>query len=126
MSKRELRYYCCACGEPNELNYEIPVAPQINQVTITCKNCSDKTHVLLTKCPKCQEAMQYFHSDMDFLNEIRTLSRTYVKLILGIKESLAGFISEFNVPLPKKWTVKLNCECGEEYTAEIPLPQIEA
>ena len=32
-------------------------------------------------------------------------------------------VEEFKVTLPKRWTVKLACECGNEYTTEIPLPQ---
>ncbi len=125
MTRPGLRYYCCACGEPNDLNYDIPLAPQLNQVQIACNNCGDKTHVLLTKCPKCEGALQYFHSDLDFMNEIRTLARTYVTLIGGIRDSLSEYISEFNVPLPRRWTVRLDCECGETYMAEIPLPQLD-
>ena len=61
---------------------------------------------------------------LDFPEEIKSLSSAYVKLLSGVRDSLKDHIKEFNVPVPKRWSVKLNCECGEEYSAEIPLPQL--
>jgi hypothetical protein len=103
---------------------EVPLAPELERSEIKCKNCSDVTHLLVTACPDCKQAFRYFLSDLDFPNEITQLSAAYVKLIEGIRDSIANHIDEFNVPLPGKWSVKLSCECGKEYQAEIPLPKI--
>ena len=119
-----LRYYCYVCGHSNDLKLDVPLAPELERSEITCEKCQDVTHLLVTACPDCQKAFRYFLSDLDFPNEITQLSAAYVNLIEGIRNSLADYIDEFNVPLPGKWSVKLNCECGKEYQAEIPLPKI--
>ncbi|MCK4484211.1 MAG: hypothetical protein KAU89_05265 [Candidatus Thorarchaeota archaeon] len=56
---------------------------------------------------------------------MKRLAETYVKLIAGIRESLSDHIAEFNVPVPKRWTHLLECECGHLYNVEIPLPQLD-
>ncbi|MHA1494897.1 MAG: hypothetical protein ACTSRQ_12865 [Candidatus Thorarchaeota archaeon] len=72
----------------------------------------------------CKEAFKYFLSDLDFPHELTTLAEVYVKLIRGIKNSLTEVVDEFKVPLPKRWSVKLDCQCGKAYNVEIPLPQL--
>ena len=124
MPELPLRYYCYVCGHSNELKLDVPLAPKLERNEIKCENCGDVTHLLLTACPECQKAFRYFLSDLDFLEEIKTLSSAYVKLIEGIKSSLADHIKDFKVPVPGRWSVKLNCECGKEYSAEIQLPQL--
>jgi hypothetical protein len=124
MPKLPLRYYCYVCGHENDLEMDIPLAPEIKRSEIKCSNCEDVTHLLLTACPKCQSTFRYYLSDLDFPEEIVSLASVYVKLLAGVRDSLKDHIKDFNVPVPKKWSVKLNCECGEEYTAEIPLPQL--
>ena len=121
MQELSLRYYCYVCGHPNELNPKIPEAPKMTQVDIACEKCGDTTHVLLTSCPACKKEYRYFLSDLDFPEELRSLSKSYVKIIEGIKESLADYVEEFKVPVPKKWTVHLECSCGQEYDAELSL-----
>ncbi|MFW9964396.1 MAG: hypothetical protein ACFFCX_12570 [Candidatus Sifarchaeia archaeon] len=124
MPKLPLRYFCYVCGHSNDLELDVPPAPKIERDQIKCGNCGDVTHLLLTACPKCEKTFRYFLSDLDFPTEIVTLSDAYVKLIDGVRNSLKDHIKEFNVPVPKRWSVNLNCECGEEYTAEILLPQL--
>ena len=124
MPELPLRYYCYVCGHQNDLKLKVPLAPEIDRDEIKCSNCGDVTHLLVTACPKCESAFRYFLSDLDFPEEITALSDAYVKLLTGVRDSLKDHIKEFNVPVPKKWSVKLNCECGEEYSAEIPLPQL--
>ncbi len=124
MPKLPLRYYCYVCGHSNDLELDVPLAPAIERDEIKCQNCGDVTHLLLTACPKCEKSFRYFLSDLDFPTEIVALSEAYVKLIDGVRSSLKNYIKEFNVPVPKRWSVTLNCECGEEYTAEISLPQL--
>ena len=124
MPKLPLRYYCYVCGHKNDLEMDIPLAPEINRSEIKCSNCEDVTHLLLTACPNCQNTFRYYLSDLDFPEEIVSLAGVYIKLLAGVRDSLKNHVKDFNVPVPKKWSVKLNCECGEEYTAEIPLPQL--
>lgn len=124
MPELPLRYYCYVCGHSNDLKLDVPLAPKLERSEIKCEKCSDVTHLLVTACPECQKAFRYFLSDLDFPEEITTLSSAYVKLIEGIKNSLKDHISDFKVPVPGRWSVKLNCECGNEYTAEIQLPQL--
>ncbi|OLS31137.1 MAG: hypothetical protein ThorAB25_05070 [Candidatus Thorarchaeota archaeon AB_25] len=124
MPKLPLRYYCYVCGHTNDLKLNVPLAPKIERDEIKCANCGDVTHLLLTACPKCEGAFRYYLSDLDFPQEIVSLAEAYVKLLTGVRDSLKDHIKEFNVPVPKKWSVNLKCECGEEYTAEIPLPQL--
>jgi len=124
MPELPLKYFCYVCGHENDLSLNIPLAPDMSREEITCSNCSDVTNLLLTSCPECKEAFKYFLSDLDFPNELTTLADVYVKLIRGIKTSLSEVIDEFKVPLPKRWSVKLDCQCGKEYTVEIPLPQL--
>ncbi len=125
MPELPLRYFCYVCGHQNDLILNMPLAPEMRREEITCPNCGDVTNLLLTACPHCKSAFKYFLSDLDFIQEISSLADVYVGLMSGIKKSLTGVVDEFNVPLPKKWSVKLECRCGEEYSAEIPLPQIE-
>jgi hypothetical protein len=66
--------------------------------------------------------VKYFLSDLDFPLEVQHLAQAYVDIIQSIKDSLADYIEEFTVPLPKRWSVSLDCSCGKIYTAEIPLP----
>lgn len=124
MPELPLRYYCYVCGHQNDLKLEVPLAPKIDRDEIKCVNCGDVTHLLHTACPECQKAFRYFLSDLDFPEEIAALSDAYVRLIAGVRDSLKEHITEFKVPVPKRWSVNLNCECGKEYSAEIPLPQL--
>ena len=124
MPKIDLRYYCYICGHPVDLNPVVPAAPNISQVEVHCSNCGDGTHLMLTSCPDCAKGVKYLLSDLDFPEEVLRLSNAYVQLIGGIKESL-NEVAEFNVPLPKRWSVRLTCECGKVYSAEIPLPQLD-
>lgn len=125
MPKLPLRYFCYVCGEQNNLTLDMPLAPEMSREEITCPKCGDITNLLLTACPHCKNAFKYFLSDLDFIKETSTLAGVYVKLIGGIKTSLKGVVEEFAVPLPKRWSIKLECRCGEEYSAEIPLPKLE-
>ncbi len=115
-------YYCYVCSHNNRISAEIPKAPEMKEIEVTCEKCSDQTHILVTSCPSCESGIKYFLSDLNFPEEIRRLAEAYVSVIQGIKDSLADYIEEFNVALPKRWTVKLKCTCGDGYTAEIPLP----
>ena len=122
MVKKSFGYYCYVCGHQNKITPDTPKAPKMKKHEVECSNCHDKTHILVTSCPKCDEGVKYFLSDLDFPEEVRRLAQAYVGLIKGIKDSLAGYIEEFDVPLPKRWSVSLDCKCGNTYTAEIPLP----
>jgi hypothetical protein len=124
MPKIDLRYYCYVCGTAKDLTPNAPLAPAMSQIEVICDNCQDGTHILITACPKCKKGVKYFLSDLDFPEEVTRLSGAYVNLIGEIKKSLSEVVEEFNVPLPKRWSAKLVCECGERYTAEIPLPQL--
>ena len=124
MPELPLKYFCYVCGHQNDLTLNIPVAPKMSRDEITCSNCGDVTNLLSTSCPECKEAFKYFLSDLDFPRELTTLADVYVKLIRGIRTSLSEVIEEFKVPLPKRWSVKRDCQCGKEYTVEIPLPQL--
>lgn len=124
MPELPLKYFCYVCGQQNDLTLDIPLAPDMSREEITCSNCGDVTNLLLTACPKCKKAFKYFLSDLDFPQELTSLADTYVKLIRGIKKSIEGVVEEFKVPLPKRWSVKLDCQCGHEYTVDILLPQL--
>ncbi|MHA2423624.1 MAG: hypothetical protein ACXAEF_02480 [Candidatus Thorarchaeota archaeon] len=122
MAKKSFSYHCYVCGKQNQVEPDIPKAPKMMKHLVECTNCNDKTHILVTSCPKCDEGVKYFLSDLDFPEEVQHLAHTYIELIQGIKDSLAEYIEEFDVPLPKRWSVSLDCNCGNTYTAEIPLP----
>ncbi len=122
MADLSFTYYCYVCGHKNRVSPEIPKAPSMKEHKVICENCQDMTHILVTSCPTCNNGVKYFLSDLDFPEEVRRLAEAYVKIVKGIKESLSEYIQEFNVALPKRWTVKLQCTCGENYLAEIPLP----
>jgi hypothetical protein len=124
MPELPLRYFCYVCGHKNDLTLDIPVAPEMSRNQLTCPECGDVTNLLLTACPHCRETFRYLLSDLDFPHEMTTLADAYVRIIKGIKNSLSGVVKEFDVPLPKRWSVKLDCQCGKEYTVEIPLPQM--
>ncbi len=123
MQELNLRYYCYVCGHPNELKPKVPEAPEMRQEDIACEQCGDTTHVLLTSCPSCKQEYRYFLSDLDFPEELNSLAKTYLKIIEGIKESLQGHVEEFEVLVPKRWSVHFECSCGEEYDAELQLPK---
>ena len=123
MLKVPFSYYCYVCGAKNEIEPEVPEAPKMKEYDVVCSQCEDRTHILITACPKCKKGVQYFLSDLDFPEEITRLGGAYVKLIEAIKNGIKDHVEEFEVPLPKRWTVGLECSCGEKYTAEIPLPQ---
>jgi len=122
MTTKTFSYYCYVCGHQNQVTPSIPKAPEMKKHQIECEQCHDRTHILVTSCPKCEEGVKYFVSDLDFPEEVQHLSKVYVLLIKGIKESLADYIEEFSVPLPEKWSVPLECSCGTKYKAEILLP----
>jgi hypothetical protein len=124
MPELPLKYFCYVCGEQNDLTLAIPIAPEMSREEITCSSCGDITNLLLTSCPECKAAFKYFLSDLDFPHELTSLAEVYVKLMKGIKNSLTDVVEEFKVPLPKRWSVKLDCQCGKSYNAEIPLPQL--
>jgi hypothetical protein len=119
-----LRYICSVCGEAQEFDPNIPPAPNYVQVEVKCENCKNETHLLITSCPECEESYRYFQSDLDFPAEILGLAGVYVKIIQQIKNSLAEHIEEFDVPVPKRWSAKLECDKGHEFTVEISLPQL--
>jgi hypothetical protein len=121
----DIRYHCYVCGKEIGLKPVIPVAPNISQVEVKCEECGNSTHLLLTSCPKCKQGIKYFLSDLDFPEEVARLSGAYVSLISGIRNSLKDVVEEFDVELPKRWSAKLVCGCGERYTAEITLPQLD-
>ena len=122
MVSKTFNYYCYICGHNNQISPNVPKAPKMDKQLIQCKECGDTTHILVTSCPSCDEGIKYFLSDLDFPEEVQHLSKAYVLLIKGIKDSLADYIEEFEVPLPERWSVPLECDCGAKYTAEIPLP----
>jgi hypothetical protein len=124
MPELPLRYFCYVCGHQNDLTLDMPVAPEMSRNQLTCPECGDVTNLLLTACPHCNNAFRYFLSDIDFPHEMTTLADAYVRIIRGIKNSLSGVVKEFDVPLPKRWSVKLDCQCGKDYSVEIPLPQM--
>jgi hypothetical protein len=124
MPELPLRYFCYVCGHQNDLILDMPIAPEMSRNQLTCPKCGDVTNLLLTACPHCNKAFRYFLSDLDFPHEMKSLADAYVRIIKGIKDSLSGVVKEFNVPLPKRWSVKLDCQCGKDYTVEIPLPQM--
>ena len=124
MPKIPFNYHCAVCGYKNRIESEVPLAPGMTQFDFKCESCGDKTHLLMTICPECGVDLRYFQSDLDFIGEVQKLSETYVTLIRGIRDSLSDYIKEFDVPLPKTWSVKLDCGCGHSYTAEIDLPQM--
>ncbi|TFF91134.1 hypothetical protein EU545_05445 [Candidatus Thorarchaeota archaeon] len=124
MADHELTYFCNVCGDKTVTSLGVPVAPEMVQLEIQCEKCANKTHLLVTKCPQCRQVVKYFASDLDFPAEVRNLAKAYLSLIAGIKMKLEGIVEQFNVPVPKKWSVKLECPCGHDYTAEIPLPVI--
>jgi hypothetical protein len=124
MPELPLRYFCYVCGHKNDLILDIPVAPEMSRNQLKCPECGDVTNLLLTACPHCKEAFRYFLSDLDFPQEMTALADAYVRIIRGIKNSLSGVVKEFDVPLPKRWSVKLDCQCGKDYTVEVPLPQL--
>ena len=125
MPKLPLRYFCYVCGNPNDLKLKVPDAPKLDRQQVKCTQCGDVTHLLVTACPECKKAFRYFLSDLDFPAEILSISQVYVDLISGIKKSLKDHIEDFNVPVPKKWSVDLECECGHKYSAEIELPKLK-
>ncbi|MEM2141887.1 MAG: hypothetical protein QXS20_03480 [Candidatus Thorarchaeota archaeon] len=120
-----LSYFCSVCGNEISESVDIESAPAITQRQIECPKCGDKTHLLLTYCPKCNESIRYFVSDLDFNAELLCVADSYVRLIRGIRDSLSGQLAEFVVPLPKRWSIKLRCDCGNEYSVGIPLPQMD-
>ncbi len=124
MPEFDVRYYCNVCGAGQTETVDIPPAPKMIQREVTCEKCGDKTHLILTSCPNCGRTFKLFVSDLDFVGEIQQLSNTYVRLIAQIRDSLADFVKEFSVPVPRRWSVRLSCSCGHDYDAEIPLRQI--
>ena len=122
MAEHDFIYYCYVCGHKNRIHPDVPQAPEMKEQDVICENCFDSTHILVTSCPSCNEGIKYFLSDLDFPEEINQLASAYIKIIQGIKDSLSDYIEEFDVALPKRWTVKLKCTCEEEYMAELPLP----
>lgn len=125
MPKFPFSYFCHKCGQRNDTTLEAPLAPKMDSIEIVCEKCGDRIHVMATACPDCKKSYKYFLSDLDFPNEIQQLGGAYIKLIDGIRRSLADIAKEFSVPAPKRWSVKLTCECGKNYAAEIPLPQLQ-
>jgi len=125
LTRFSLKSWCAVCGNGSVQSFEIPAAPTITEQELTCTKCGNRTFVLLTSCPSCQKSFKYFFTDFDFSDEIKRVSGAYVDLIRGIRDSLSEHISEFDVQLPKRWSVKLTCECGNEYSADIPLLQLE-
>ena len=124
MPKLPLKYFCYVCGQQNDLTLNIPAAPKMKREEITCSKCRDVTNLLLSSCPECKEAFQYFLSDLDFQHELTSLADIYIKLIRGIKNSVSEVVEEFKVIVPKRWSVKLDCQCGKQYSVEIPLPKL--
>ncbi|MFW9909050.1 MAG: hypothetical protein ACFFEF_10775 [Candidatus Thorarchaeota archaeon] len=122
MPENTFDYYCYVCGHKNQLTMDVPIAPVILKQKIRCSNCEDTTHILVTTCSHCKENVKYFLSDIDFPEEIHRLASAYVGLIKGIKDGLGDYVDEFKVPIPKRWTAKLDCSCGKQYSAELPLP----
>ncbi|TFG12399.1 hypothetical protein EU537_09555 [Candidatus Thorarchaeota archaeon] len=125
MPEIAFEYFCHVCGHREDLRYEVPAAPDMKEYSIDCHSCGDSTNILITACPDCKESVRYFVSDLDFPKEIYSISLAYVELIAGIRSSLGEIIEQFEVPLPEQWSVELNCECGAEYVASIPLARFE-
>jgi primosomal protein N' len=120
-----LRYICSVCGEIQEIGVNVPSAPSFEQVELKCEKCKNETHLIITSCPECGvNSLRYIQSDLDFPAEIIGLAGAYVRIIQQIKDSLKEHIDEFNVSLPKRWSAKLECDNGHQFTLEIPLPQI--
>lgn len=120
-----LRYICSVCGEIQEIGVNVPTAPSFEQMELKCEKCSNETHLLITSCPECGvNSLRYFQSDLDFPAEILGLAGVYVRIIQEIKNSLKEYIEEFNVPVPKRWSAKLECDNGHEFKLEISLPQL--
>ena len=120
-----LRYICSVCGEIQEICVNVPSAPSFEQIELKCEKCNNDTNLIITSCPECGvNSLRYFQSDLDFPSEIRGLAGAYVRIIQEIKNSLKEHFEEFDVPVPKRWSAKLVCDNGHEFTLEISLPQL--
>ena len=120
-----LRYICFVCGETIEIGVNVPSAPSYEQMELKCEKCKNETNLIITSCPECGvNSLRYFQSDIDFPDEILRLAGVYVKIIQQIRDSLVEYIEEFSVPLPKRWSAKLKCDNGHEFTVDISLPQL--
>jgi predicted nucleic acid-binding Zn-ribbon protein len=120
-----LKFICSVCGEKQKIGVNVPSAPSFEQMEVKCEKCKNKTHLIITSCPECGvNSLRYFQSDLDFPAELLSLAGIYVKIIQEIKDSLKEHIEEFDVPVPKRWSAKLECDNGHEFKVEISLPQL--
>ncbi|NWF95193.1 MAG: hypothetical protein HXY34_03540 [Candidatus Thorarchaeota archaeon] len=123
MTKQTLRYFCAICGNALTQDVNTHPAPRICQTEFTCDKCGDRTHVLFSACPTCGRPYLYF-SDLDFAEEVTRLASAYVTLIAKIEESVSECYEKLEVPLPKRWSARVKCQCGTEFSIEVPLPQL--
>jgi len=124
MPQREIHIHCHLCGYSNKAALDAAIAPSMSQHDLVCERCGDMTHILATICPECEQGLHYFVTDLDFKSELFGLAETYVNILDALKNDIEEIVDEFQVSLPQRWKVSLRCACGNQYEAEIRLPQL--
>ncbi len=122
---KSLECFCPICGHELKKEVDTAVAPVFGNDELVCSACGNSIYVLHTLCPKCQSLFLLL-SGINIPTEMRRLADTYVDLISKIQQSLAGRVQKFEVPVPKRWSAKLTCACGEVFSIDIQLPLLKS
>jgi hypothetical protein len=111
-------YYCYRCGHLNELEIPAPKAPDYHHQELTCKQCGDGTHVLLSHCPNC-ERFVYWIDDMNIPDLVRGFSKYMVHHMQVMIDQAAHQGARISVDTAEKFPIVAGCPCGTQFQVEI-------
>ncbi|MFW9810483.1 MAG: hypothetical protein ACFFE6_13985 [Candidatus Thorarchaeota archaeon] len=117
-------YHCYRCGTKNKVNLPKPIAPDYHHTSVTCKSCSDSTHVLLSHCPNCERYV-YFIDDMSIPDTVSGFARYMVHHMQALIDRAAAQGVSLSIDTPDNYPISATCPCGTTFAIELPIPDLD-
>lgn len=117
-------YYCYRCGAKNQCELPCPTAPDYHYSNLQCRNCGDGTRVILSHCPSCSRFI-YWIDDISIPDLVIGFAKYMVHNMQTMidKAALQGAVIEIDTP--DKYPINAGCPCGERFTVEIAIPDLD-
>jgi hypothetical protein len=121
---QEFRYFCYRCGGENRLELPMPNAPEYHHASLTCTNCGDGTHILVSHCPSCSRFV-YWINDMAIPDLVGGFARYMVHNMQALIDKAAMKGASISIDTPDKYPINATCPCGEKISVEISIPDLD-
>ncbi|MFX1484714.1 MAG: hypothetical protein ACFFCP_16175 [Promethearchaeota archaeon] len=120
----DFTYHCYRCGALNQVDLPKPIAPEYYHSSLTCGNCGDRTHVLISHCPNCNRYV-YFIDDVSIPDTVKGFARYMVHHMQALIDQAAVKGTSISIDTPDNYPISATCPCGATFSIEIPIPDLD-